>query len=458
MITTHVTNVNPILTGGSKPLPHSPTCERGLIASLLVAPKYFPIVAADLDWHDFVDPGLGRLYETLRMMNASNMPVDDLALTIPFLKAAGLPEDLTTAAFFASLIGEGVPSNCRYYALEIRKASTHRKVIGVAADTYKDAHDPRIDPSQLIEDVCRKFDEIQRPLSAKIETIGEAGERLIGEMRCNRITDASRGTMSGLVSLDTTCGAMMPGELTILAARPGVGKTALAMQIAKHAAEKSRHVLVASLEMASLELAMRVVCGIGKVNSRRFRTGKISQGDEQKIVDAVHTIRDLPIHIFAPASASFDNIRTAAGVVKTKNELRLIIVDYIGLVTPADKREPRHEQVARVSRSLKILAKECECPVLALCQLNRDADGNRPRLSNLRESGSIEQDADVVLFLHRQDEAKKNDITLYVEKHRHAEPMMTALRFVPEETRFIDPRSFEERKENSFDAFNERAF
>lgn len=439
----------------SKPLPHSPSCERGLIAALLVAPKYFPIVEQEVSWSDFVDAGLGRMYETLRLMHSQKIPIDDMAIALPFLRQSGLPDDVTSVTFIGSLIGEGIPNNCKYYAMQIRKMATQRKVIGVAGDTYKNAHDTANDPSELIAEANRKFDEIERPLSSRIEMLGDAAERLIGEMRCSRIADASRGTMTGLVSLDQSCGALMPGEMTILAARPGIGKTALAMQIAKHAAEKGRHVLFASLEMASLELAMRVVCGIGKVNSRKFRTDKISQGDEVRIVDAVKKIKELPIHIFAPASASVEHIRTAAGVVRARHDLRLVIVDYIGLVTPADRKEPRHEQVARVSRSLKILAKECNCPVLALCQLNRDADGNRPRLSNLRESGSIEQDADVVMFLHRQDEAKKNDITLYVEKHRHAETSMALLRFVPEETRFLDPRSFEERKENAFEAFNE---
>lgn len=245
-----------------------------------------------------------------------------------------------------------------------------------------------------------------------------------------------RPTMSGFEALDSSAGGWMSGELVILAARPGVGKTTFAMQVAAHNAARERRVLFVSLEMRDRELVARMLSGDPGVDSRRLRAGRLGTADIDKLRAAADDIRDLPVRVWAPPSATLARIRGVAKREVAFGGLSLLVVDYIGLIRPAagDTKRPRFEQVGEVSAGLKSLAKELDVPVLALCQLNREADGTEPRLSNLRDSGSIEQDADVVLFLHRETTATK----LIVAKHRHGETGSVALRFDGSTTRFSE--------------------
>ena len=237
----------------------------------------------------------------------------------------------------------------------------------------------------------------------------------------------------------------MPGELGILAARPAMGKTALAMQKALHNARQGRRVLFVSLEMRNRELARRLLCQEAELDSRLLRGRRVDAAARARLQAAHEELAGLPIRLWDPASATLAEIRGVARHMRATGGLYLLIVDYLGLIKPSadSKRLQRHEQVQQTSAGLKELAKELCIPVLALCQLNREADGEEPRLSHLRESGAIEQDADMVLLLHHPEREqsksgnqKKRIAYLIIGKHRHGETGRIKLQWHPSETRF----------------------
>jgi replicative DNA helicase len=258
--------------------------------------------------------------------------------------------------------------------------------------------------------------------------------------------------MTGLAKLDEAMGAMLPGEMVVIAARPGQGKSALGVQIAMHAAERGRPGLIVSLEMRDTELVKRKLCEFAELDSRDVRSGRLSDEHRQQLHDAAQQLTDLPLRLWSPPSATLADIRAVARRAKAKGGLQLLVVDYLGLVRPGseDRRLPRFEQVQNISAGLKSLSKELNLPVISLCQLNREADQSAPRLSHLRESGAIEQDADLVIFLHHPEspahiageQPYAQTVNVIVAKHRHGQVGKVSLLWHPRETRFSSPDSF----------------
>jgi replicative DNA helicase len=221
--------------------------------------------------------------------------------------------------------------------------------------------------------------------------------------------EADLGVMTGLIELDDmTSGGMHPAELVILAARPSMGKTALATNIAEHVAVEGRHTtLFVSLEMANLELAQRMLCGRGRIDGQKLRKNFLSNEDYERLQHAAAELGEAPLYIDDTPSRNINEIAAVARRLKRQTgNLGLVVIDYLQLIEPDDPRDPRQEQVSKIARRLKGMARELEVPVLCLAQLNRQAEAtkdNIPRLSHLRESGAIEQDADVVVFIHREE-------------------------------------------------------
>jgi replicative DNA helicase len=218
---------------------------------------------------------------------------------------------------------------------------------------------------------------------------------------------ATGGIETGFTDFDTLTGGMHDSELIILAARPSMGKTALAMNIAEHVSLASKNTtLFVSLEMSSLELGDRLLCSAARVNGHRLRNGTISNDDRRKLIEKAAEISLAPLFVDDTPSRTMTEIAAAARRLKRRNQLGLVVIDYLQLIEPDNPKDPRQEQVAKIARRLKGMARELKVPVLCLAQLNRQAEISRdskPRLSHLRESGAIEQDADVVMFVHREE-------------------------------------------------------
>ena len=235
-------------------------------------------------------------------------------------------------------------------------------------------------------------------------------DRMEARMRDEYVDGAAE---TGLNKFDEMTGGLHHGELIILAARPSMGKTALAMNIGEHVSiNQKQPVLFVSLEMSGIELADRMLCSLARVNGHRVRNGTISSDDRDKLIQTANDIRGTAVRRRC-ASRTVSEIAAAARRIKRREDaLGLIVIDYLQLIEPDNSRDPRQEQVAKIARRLKGLARELEVPLLCLSQLNRQAEDSkdhRPKLSHLRESGAIEQDADVVMFVHREEYYHRGD-------------------------------------------------
>jgi len=249
-------------------------------------------------------------------------------------------------------------------------------------------------------------------------------------------------------------------ELIVLAARPSMGKTALALNMVEHAAiDANMPVLFVSLEMSALELADRLLCSRARIDSHNLRNGRLSKSDSQKLVEVSAEISRAPIFVDDSPNRNMTEIAASARRLKRQENLAMIVVDYLQLIEPDNPKDPRQEQVARITRRLKGLARELSVPVLCVAQLNRQADGsggNKPQLSHLRESGAIEQDADVVIFVHRDEYYKSSDedreqvkgqADLMIKKHRNGRTGDIKLTWLHQYTRF---ENFQQPEYNEF--------
>jgi replicative DNA helicase len=305
----------------------------------------------------------------------------------------------------------------------------------------------------------------------------DAMDRLDARMRGEH---TAAGVDSGFAKLDELTGGLHNSELVILAARPSMGKTALALNIAEHVAtQQGLPVLFVSLEMSAIELAERMLCSVARVNSHRLRNGTLSQRDRQKLVETANKLSTASLSIDDSPSRTVTEIAAAARRLRRrqKGRLGLVVIDYLQLIEPDNQKDPRQEQVAKITRRLKGLAREMKIPVLCLAQLNRQAEegrGHEPRLSHLRESGAIEQDADVVMFVHRDeyflsgDERSKltdeeraafeGEAKLLLRKQRNGPTGDVPLTWLKEFTRFEQRESYRDEHEMQFSRQYEEEF
>jgi replicative DNA helicase len=255
---------------------------------------------------------------------------------------------------------------------------------------------------------------------------------------------AYTGIPTGFVDLDNLMSGLQPGNLIVVAARPGIGKSSLAMNVARNIAVANEPVAMFSLEMSRMEIGMRLLCAEARVPWDRIRNKRVGPDDWQRVVHAAEILHDAPLSIVDSGNVNIVDIRAKARRMRSSNQgLSLIIVDYLQLMTSPSVRRPdnRQQEVAEISRQLKLLAKELHVPVMALSQLNRNPEARadkRPQLSDLRESGAIEQDSDVVMFIHRDDAdpEKKKQAELIVAKHRNGPTDTVRLSFEPSLTQF----------------------
>jgi replicative DNA helicase len=391
--------------------------EHALLGSILLDPAEIDVVAADVSAGDFSDRDLGQLFEALVTIHECGLPSGDMTIVVPELRRMGFPEAVRNAAFLARLVANVTAGHARFYAGEVRRASRLRHQAALGQALVDLTAKQGADPDQIASWLDASITSVGLP-AAQSRSVGDIAEDYLRELQEPQFRE--RIVMSGIANLDGKIGGWMPGELVILAARTGIGKTALGMQIASHLGHEQRPVLFVSLEMKDRELVGRLLCGAAGMNGRRIRSGRYDEYDIAQLQRSADQFRGEPVYIWAPPRATTGKIRAVAKRMSASRGLDLLVVDYLGLVQPTDSKRQRYEQLGQVTGDLKAMAKELNVPVLALCQLNRDADGQEPRLSQLRDSGSIEQDADIVLFIHA-DKPDTSERTLIVAKHRHGD-------------------------------------
>ncbi len=447
--------------------PFNLEAEACVLGSIMLMPDKCDELVGILRAVDFYDPAHATLYSHIMEMHAAGKKID-LTLLRERLVAADDYELVGGAAGLAEIF-TSVPNaaHANYYANIVRSKSTTREVITTCSELLANAYDPSQDPSELLNDAEQKVFLIRE--SRQASAISKIDEVLTVAM--DRLDARARGEMqegtveTGFTDLDRLTGGLHASELVILAARPSMGKTAFAMNIVENVVRLSnKPALFVSLEMAAIELIERMLCSVAKVNGYRLRNGTLSQEDKKRLVKTASDLSKAPLFIDDSPTRTVSEIAGAARRVQRRyDSLGLIVIDYLQLIQPDMSSDPRQEQVAKIARRLKGLARELKCPILCLSQLNRQAEDSRdhmPKLSHLRESGAIEQDADVVMFVHRESYFKKNrededvndrDALIIIEKQRNGPTGKVEVNWEREFTRFSDraPESYQEFDEYS---------
>jgi replicative DNA helicase len=433
---------------GDRLPPQNIEAEKSLIGSILldndVLHEIIPMVGvADFyrDAHQVIYEAIRDLYDLSKGIDAVTL-ADELTRRDQFQKIGG-DETLREIVDF-------VPhaANAKYYAGIVREKSISRQLIDSATEIIRDGYSNQFTAQDLVEGAERKIfaiaeEQIQGETLELKDVVTRAMDRIAE--RADTGGHAVTGVASGLIDLDDLTGGFQPGQLIVLAARPSMGKTALALNICEHAAiELKVPVLFVSLEMAHLEIAERLLCSRSRVDGYKLRTGKVGNREMTQLAKAFNDLSTSgQIFIDDTASRNMLQIGASARRLRRRKEVGLIVVDYIQLVDSDESRDSRQEQIAKISRRLKTLARELPVPVIALSQLNRaveNREDRRPRMADLRESGAIEQDADIVLLLHRPDYYDANDqpgiAELIVAKNRNGKTDTVKLTFLKNLMRF----------------------
>ena len=430
-------------------LPANLDAERAILGAILLESAAFNEAAETLRADDFSLDSHRRIYARMAELSERNEPIDIVTLTDELGKHRDL-EAIGGAAYISSLL-DGVPDrpSIEHYCKIVKDKATLRRLVIVSETVAQRAQDQSEDGTTVLHEA-----------ESAIYDLAESNIRR-GFCGFKDILTRSFGSMDSFVSqgqritglethysdIDKETGGLQPSDLIILAARPSMGKTALASNIAENAAIKDGKVVaIFSLEMSGRSLLQRFACSVARVDSHKMRQGWLSKDDKQRLAGAVAMLADAPIFVDDTPGISLTELRAKARRLKhAKERIDLIVVDYMQLMTVGTKTENRTQEISAISRGLKGIAKELEVPVLALSQLNRATETRtekRPQLSDLRESGAIEQDADLVAFIFREEVYDPKNLDLagkaefIIAKQRNGPTGTVDLTFLRECTRF----------------------
>ncbi|MBI1975657.1 MAG: replicative DNA helicase [Candidatus Vogelbacteria bacterium] len=410
--------------------PQDIDAERALLGSVMLSPRMVHDIIDIVGPDSFYAEKHRMIYAAMFDLFSRGEPIDLISLSNRLREKKQL--DQIGGSSYLSELTATIPtaSNIGYYAELIRKKHLKRNLIEAAEHISTLGYDGNDDIEELIDKAEKRvFDLGNIGSSSKFigikTTLADAWERLD---TLNHATDEIRGVTTGFADLDHKLAGLQKSDLVILAARPSMGKTSLALDIARNAGRSGRAVGIFSLEMSAQQLVDRLLAMESRVDAWKLRTGKLSSDEEFGLIrDALDKLSQTPIYIDDDSSNNIIRMRSVARRLKREYGLDLIIVDYLQLMTPTRHIESMVQQVTEISRALKGLARELDVPVLALSQLSRavEARGGEPRLSDLRDSGSIEQDADVVMFIHRDknkdsdENTSSNVAKVIIAKHRN---------------------------------------
>lgn len=387
--------------------PSSVEAEMGVLGSMLVDPRVVPEVLGVLRHaDDFSLPAHSTLFATMIELYDRATTLDILSLW-QRLKDLGVLDDVGGDAYLQNL-AEGVPSaaNAVEYARIVREKATLRELIRAAGEILVDAHQPRNDATIVLEEAEQRIFNIAQHRESRsaesLEELLEATIKQIQESDGRHIT----GVPTGFDELDEMLSGLQPGEMTILAARPSMGKTALSLNVLENVAAAGHPVAMFSLEMGKQQLVQRILCAKAGLDGQRLRRNMLRKEDYTRLFAACDLLQKSQIYIDDTPGLTLLQMRSKARRLRERFGIRMVVIDYLQLMSSGSRAESRQVEVSEISRGIKAMARELDVPVVCLSQLNRASEGregHRPRMSDLRESGSIEQDADVVLMLHREE-------------------------------------------------------
>ncbi len=451
--------------------PFNLEAEVGVLGSIMLMPDTCDEIVNLIRPGDFYDEAHQILFRHIMDMHGAGKKIDPLLLRESLIGSNEF-ETVGGAARLAEIF-TSVPNaaHVTYYANIVRSKATARNLITTCSDLLTEAYRPDGDPDSLLNDAEQKVFAIRESRqSNNLAMIDEILVDAMDRLEARLSGEVQEGTVeTGFTKLDQMTGGLHASELVILAARPSMGKTAFAMNITENVVMKSRKpALFISLEMASIELIERMLCSVSRVNGHRLRGGTLSRDDQQRVKESAGKLSNVPLFIDDSPTRNVSEIAGAARRIKRREgSLGLIVIDYLQLIQPDNSNDARQEQVAKIARRLKGLARELKTPILCLSQLNRQAEDSRdhrPKLSHLRESGAIEQDADVVMFVHRESYFRKGDpeaediqheAQIIIEKQRNGPTGDVDLHWHREFTRFENPA---QERYSEFDEFPQATF
>lgn len=414
--------------------------ENATLSSLMLDPvRSAPVLMKSVAEKDYYDSNVGKLvFEAITLFQAGQ-PVADPIFLLNHWKQLGINDPIATPYGVSKLIENAASvAHVQYHADIVRELSRKRKLVQIAWELQSKI----TAPNASIEDLFGWLDSqvlTIRHGSAKAARLAhEVMDDVIAQLEAQSLKKQRSVLLSGLPAADERGFVFAPGEMTVLAARPGVGKTTLATQIGLHHAAKGRTVLMASLEMNDRELVSRMLVSAAGYNHQDIRTGIIDDVCLRDLRNAKAEFGTPPFAVWSPGRVKAGMIHATAAVTKATIGLELLIVDYIGYVTPDDPSQKRNEQIGVITKALREIGQQLQIPVLALAQSNRSQDKERPTLSSLGESADIERDADIVAFLHTEKDGS-TDVELIIAKNRQGSRGTVPLKFDSVGTRFIDP-------------------
>lgn len=443
--------------------PQSLEAEKALLGSIMIRPEVMHDVTDIISENSFYSDRHRFIWSVMLELHTKGTPIDLLSVSAR-LKEKEIIDQTGGMSYLTELVN-GVPSstNAKYYAEIVQKKSIMRNLISASEYVGELGFDEAGELDDLLDKAEKKIFEVTNftgthKFTAIGDTLHEAWERID---KLHNTKDQLRGIPTGFSAIDNKLAGFQKSDLIILAARPSMGKTSLALDFARKAAiDHKVPVGIFSLEMSSQQLVDRMLSAESQVDSWKIRTGHgLEAVNFSAIKDAMERLSNAPIYIDDQPANNILKMRAVARRLKSEKGLGLIIVDYLQLMVPTQSRGSDNlvQQVTEISRSLKQLARELEVPVVALSQLSRAVEqrGGKPRLSDLRDSGSIEQDADVVMFIHREDKqdktggARANVAEILIEKHRNGPTGLAELYFDDKKTSFM---SMEKSQFGDFDA------
>ncbi len=393
--------------------PNSPEAEQSVVGAILLRPSVMEEVADLLSVADFYIEAHRRIYRTMLELYLRNEPVD-LVTVSNLLKERGQLEEVGGPLFLTNLSEHvGIAANAPYYARIVKDKAKLRRLLAASQEIataclarvesvdefidWSEDHIFQIKDDQEVQ-AASSLEDLLPQEQARIEAIYYRKREILG-------------VPSGFIDLDNLTSGWQDGDLIIIAARPSHGKTALGVNICHHAARRAQVPAgIVSMEQPKEQLVQRLMASVGQINASRLRSAKMSPGEWVKFNEVIEKLAEVPLYIIDKPAMTILEIRSQARRLKSRHGIGLLVVDYLQLARDPKARS-REQEIASISRSLKALAKELHLPVIALCQLNRDVEkrpNKRPQLADLRESGAIEQDADLVIFIYR-DEVYRQD-------------------------------------------------
>lgn len=430
-------------------LPHSVEAEQAVIGSMIMDREAIVVASEIILGDDFYNKQYGILFETMVELNDKGYPVDLVTLQDK-LKEKDVPPEVSSLEFIRDLLGMVTTSaNIKYYANIVAEKSTLRKLIKLNEEIANTCYVGKESLEYILEDTEKRiFQLVQKRNTEDFTPI-----RQVVMNAMDRIEAASRqkgvvtGVATGFLDLDYRTAGLQPSDLILIAARPSMGKTAFALNIAQYVAFKQNlPVAIFSLEMSKEQLVNRLFSLQSNVDAQNLRTGQLNDEEWEKLIESAGVIGRSNLYIDDTPGISIAELRTKCRKLKLEHNLSMIIIDYLQLMSGSGRADSRQQEISDISRALKGVARELSVPVIALSQLSRAVEqrpDHRPMMSDLRESGAIEQDADVVMFIYRDDyynhDTEKKDIAeIIIAKQRNGPIGTVELAWLPRYTKFAN--------------------